>query len=120
MCYNGLMANLKANRLSVTNIREYERLRRLKPEWSALRHKYGLKQNYGMTPEEYSALLERQAGRCAICRKPPQTRRLAVDHDHKTGHIRGLLCPRCNRCIGLFQDRLDLLQRAASYLESNT
>lgn len=52
---------------------------------------------YGITPRQYARMLEMQGGRCAICRKRPKTRRLAVDHDHQTKRVRGLLCMRCNR-----------------------
>ena len=51
---------------------------------------------YGLTPEGYDALLEVQGGKCAICRARPVSKRLAVDHDHQTQAVRGLLCSRCN------------------------
>ena len=52
-----------------------------------------------LLPAEYDRLLARQGGVCLICGRPPQTRRLHVDHDHKTGRIRGLLCMPCNRYV---------------------
>ena len=55
--------------------------------------------NYNMTPEQYAAKMEAQQGRCAICGNKP-TRRLHVDHDHKTGALRDLLCSHCNHAIG--------------------
>jgi hypothetical protein len=55
---------------------------------------------------------------CFICGKPPTKLRLAVDHDHKTGLARGLLCWACNRAIGAFRDNADSLQRAVDYLTS--
>jgi len=48
---------------------------------------------------EYQSMLDDQGGVCAICGHPPKTRRLSVDHDHKTGLVRGLLCHRCNRFL---------------------
>ena len=51
----------------------------------------------GVTPEEYDRLLAEQDGGCAICGNPPKTRRLHVDHNHRTAKVRGLLCFRCNR-----------------------
>jgi hypothetical protein len=54
---------------------------------------------YGVTEEEYRALLDAQEGRCAICRRRPVNRRLAVDHDHNTGKVRGLLCYTCNHFV---------------------
>jgi Recombination endonuclease VII len=53
----------------------------------------------GITDADYEALLAAQGGGCAICGNPPKTRRLHVDHDHKTGKVRGLLCHRCNRAL---------------------
>lgn len=56
-----------------------------------------LKRQYGITLEDYDALFEAQQGLCAICNRQDSTRRrLAVDHDHETGRIRGLLCYSCN------------------------
>ena len=49
--------------------------------------------------DDYEALLAAQGGGCALCGNPPKTRRLDVDHDHRTGQIRGLLCSRCNQAI---------------------
>jgi hypothetical protein len=58
-----------------------------------------------------------QDGRCAICRKKPQTgRRLSVDHDHKTGEVRGLLCTLCNQGLGYFKDDPGRLGAALEYL----
>lgn len=51
----------------------------------------------GVTDEEYAALLAAQDGHCAMCPSEPKTRRLHVDHNHRTGKVRGLLCFRCNR-----------------------
>lgn len=59
-----------------------------------------LRQRYGITLADYDAMLKAQGGGCAICAKPPGKRRLAVDHDHKTGRIRGLLCSGCNTTLG--------------------
>jgi len=66
----------------------------------------------------YDDLLSRQGGRCAICRCAPRTRRLAVDHDHATGQVRGLLCSKCNHeLLGAAHDSLELLERAVAYLK---
>lgn len=76
---------------------------------------------YGLTPEGFDALLAAQGGRCAICRtdKPSgnRVRTWCVDHDHETGHVRGLLCAHCNRGIGLLQDDPEVLRAAARYIE---
>ena len=61
-----------------------------------------------------------QGDGCAICGgvNDPPGRRLAIDHDHVTGQVRGLLCYRCNSAIGLFKDDVTVLRRAILYLES--
>ena len=53
----------------------------------------------GVDDDRYAEMLRVQGGGCAICGNPPKTRRLDVDHDHRTGKIRGLLCHRCNRAL---------------------
>lgn len=63
---------------------------------SARSHATRTEKTYGLTPDQYDALLKMQGGRCAICRARPKSKRLAVDHDHKTGAVRGLCCSRCN------------------------
>ena len=75
-----------------------------------------LKREYGITPEEYAAMLKRQKGRCAICRRKFRYR-LGVDHCAVRHTIRGLLCLPCNLGLGNFRDRPALLRRAAKYLE---
>ncbi len=75
-----------------------------------------LERIYGITMENYLALYDEQGGVCAICKKSITKKRLCVDHDHKTGKIRGLLCSYCNTGIGLFRDDLALLNSAIKYL----
>lgn len=77
--------------------------------------------NYGITLEEYDEMVAIQGGRCAICNKVPTStghtsKRLAVDHCHATGVVRGLLCHRCNITIGMIEDRPELLDRMRRYL----
>ncbi len=82
----------------------------------ALQHANWIKQ-YGLTPEDYQALMEAQEGKCALCRKECSSgNRLSVDHNHDTGRVRGLLCRNCNRGIGLLQESPEILQRAVGYL----
>ena len=73
--------------------------------------------NYGLSIEDYNALLAQQGGACAICRKQPE-QRLCVDHCHVTKKVRRLLCRRCNLGIGYFHDDPSLLRLAAAYLEA--
>jgi uncharacterized CHY-type Zn-finger protein len=74
---------------------------------------------FGITLEGYAIRLENQRGRCAICGRVSE-RRLSVDHDHKTGKVRGLLCTRCNTGIGCFCDDQKLLNRAIEYLQDGS
>jgi Recombination endonuclease VII len=77
-----------------------------------------LRKTYGITEAQYNELLAYQGGCCAICRKPPKGRRLAVDHDHKTGKVRGLLCYFCNsRFLGRGRESAAMHLAAAEYLE---
>jgi hypothetical protein len=71
---------------------------------------------YRLTPEGYAAIEKFQGGVCAACGKPSERVRLAVDHDHKTGRIRGLLCWVCNRALGFIRDRVDTAEGIALYL----
>lgn len=80
-----------------------------------------LLKQFGITAAQYDDMLAQQDGRCAICRAEFSDRRghrLAVDHCHETGVVRGLLCANCNQGIGKFGDRPDLLDGAALYLRS--
>ena len=82
-----------------------------------------LRRQYGITVAEYDVMLANQQGKCAICFSPrpgSRTRHFHVDHCHQTGVVRGLLCHKCNRAIGLFEDDPNLLYNAASYLEKET
>lgn len=72
----------------------------------------------GITVEQYEQMLKEQKGVCAICRQACTAgRRLAIDHCHKTGKTRGLLCSACNTAVGLLKDDENLLRRAVSYLK---
>lgn len=70
---------------------------------------------FHITVEEYEKILALQGGVCAICKLPPKKMRLAVDHDHKTGLIRGLLCSICNRAIARFRDDLERFKACVEY-----
>ena len=76
---------------------------------------------YGLKDREYKSMLEKQKGRCAICRtdKPGGAgKKLHVDHNHRIGQVRGLLCQKCNNGLGLFNDDPEILERAINYLRN--
>ena len=80
-----------------------------------------LKGTFGITLSDYESMLESQGGTCAICDGHTiEGRSLAVDHDHETGEIRGLLCWHCNVGLGYFRDSPESLRKAACYLESDS
>lgn len=74
-----------------------------------------LVRKYGVTQADYERMLAEQSGCCAICKKS-QSRSLDVDHCHKTGRVRGLLCTNCNRLVGHAGDSPEILRAAADYL----
>lgn len=79
-----------------------------------------LKAKYGITPDDYERMLEQQGGGCAICGDPPPDGgSLHVDHDHATGHVRSLLCFRCNAGLGQFRHDPGLLVQAAEYVSTH-
>ena len=74
-----------------------------------------LKSRYGITPEQFDELYNKQLGKCAICQQTYHST-LHIDHDHSNGKIRGLLCNNCNRGLGHFKDSTELLENASKYL----
>lgn len=98
---------------------EYDAARRAKPGHT---RDHNLRKNYGIGLDAYDALLRRQGGVCAICANPETAVKrgkklsLAVDHDHSTKAIRGLLCAKCNRMLGLAGDSFSVLSAAIDYL----
>lgn len=81
-------------------------------------------EKFGLTPEDYDRMLAEQGGVCAICRGPESgkaygggVKRLAVDHCHATGLVRGLLCGNCNKGLGNLGDSPERMREAARYVE---
>lgn len=82
-----------------------------------------LKNNYGITLEQYREMYVAQQGKCAICEdeRPDHGKLgLVVDHCHTHGHVRKLLCPLCNKGLGQFKDDVQLLAKAIDYLKSTS
>lgn len=85
-----------------------------------VQREWNLRTKYGIGVADYERMLAGQGGRCATCPRTPADEhrgRLAVDHDHVTGAVRGLLCANCNRAIGLAADDPARLRRMADYLD---
>jgi hypothetical protein len=84
-------------------------------------HTSHLKRTYGITEDDYQRLLEHQGGVCAICGQVPRAKRLAVDHDHVTGKVRGLLCANdefgCNVTLRRLLNDAGMAWRAVRYVE---
>lgn len=81
-----------------------------------------LKLKYGITVQQYNTMLENQNSCCALCEKHTSVleRRLAVDHCHETGRIRGLLCMPCNTSLGQLGDNEESMYKIIDYLTQNT
>lgn len=94
-----------------THHREVLKARREAAHGRRIAHRYGL------TREQYKELYEAQGGVCYICRRATGRRRkLAVDHDHKTGYVRGLLCSPCNNILAHIRDDVPTAERIKIYL----
>ncbi|MEK6881646.1 MAG: endonuclease VII domain-containing protein [Nanoarchaeota archaeon] len=87
--------------------------------------KRDLKKKYGIDIIKYNEISKKQKNVCAICvnsekdkdYKTKIIRQLAVDHNHETGKVRGLLCSKCNKALGLFKDNIEILEKAIKYLK---
>ena len=71
---------------------------------------------HGITPEEFWAIYEEQDGTCPVCDKAIDAEGSAIDHNHETGDVRGILCKNCNRALGLLGDNPETMARAQAYL----
>jgi hypothetical protein len=100
------------------NARERHR-RRTDPEFRERDHGRRTRRMYGLSRDDYDALLARQGGVCAICGRKPGRRRLGVDHCHACKRIRALLCTKCNPGLGQFDDDPRRLLMAIAYLEAS-
>jgi hypothetical protein len=101
------------NEIHRSKCREY-----YKNNKETLKNKY-LERVYDISIEDYNLLLESQNNKCKICkRKCSSGKSLAVDHNHDSGEVRGLLCKNCNIGLGMFFDNLDFLENAVLYLKS--
>lgn len=97
----------------VTCIREGKKIR------SEVTHELRMQDVYGLNHGDYDRLYQHQGGKCFICQRATgASRRLSVDHDHKTGEVRGLLCRPCNVVVGHLRDNPEAFERGMNYLNS--
>lgn len=81
-----------------------------------VKHRSDLRRRYGLALDEYDSMLIAQDGLCAICRSRQDSQRLAVDHDHLTGVVRGLLCITCNIAVGVVREDPTIAMNLVAYL----
>lgn len=79
--------------------------------------KASIKSKYNLTMEEYYLMLEKANYQCEICGEKTN---LEIDHNHKTGKVRGMLCDRCNRTIGMFKEDINIMSNAIKYIKERT
>jgi len=107
--------HIDANR---ARCRAYAKAKRAEnPGYFRARH---LKFAYGLTPAEWQAMFDAQEQRCKICgTNNPRGKRARwhTDHNHATGKVRGILCSKCNSGIGLMEENVEVLQKAAAYVK---
>jgi hypothetical protein len=109
--YNQEHRERKALRAAVWRAKNREKVKRYRQDWH-------LRKKYGIGLDEYEKRLADQGGVCAICSLPGEDT-LDVDHDHKTGAVRALLCHLCNIGLGAFADDPARLERAMGYLKEH-
>jgi hypothetical protein len=121
-CHNRRQAERYAKGVDKTYYRDWNRRwAAANPELAKSKRERSKLVKYGLTPDCYQQLLVAQGGCCAICRRSdcPSGRKLAVDHCHKTGKVRGLLCTPCNTAIGKLNEDPAVILRAAEYVSSH-
>ncbi len=99
--------------------RERNKVRWADPEWRKAHRGRYVKRKYGITMEELEAIVESQNHQCCICKVPVDCIVSNVDHCHKTGKVRGVLCLKCNSGIGLLQDSVEVVESALRYLKAH-
>lgn len=130
-CYNEVRKEYRrhnSDKVRAAKIKHYyarhEHNKKLQRDKGHEKFVWKLKKFYGMTVDDYMDILDRQGGRCAVCDRKPMPenghkikKRLHVDHCHRTGVVRGLLCNSCNIALGCLGDNVKILLAAAEYLQ---
>jgi len=108
--------------VNTRNLFRYHEFADVKVSHNKASRKHLLRVKYGISTEIYDAMLEKQKGVCYICNMPEshaKTSFLCIDHDHKTGKVRKLLCSHCNIAIGRAREDTDILSKMIRYLEEH-
>lgn len=114
-CYNCRKKISKAKR--ATNSHKQNR-KLTRKRYARKERDYLLKSRYGITADQFDAIFLSQNNTCALCTSDKSDgKNFVVDHCHKTGNIRGILCSYCNRALGMFKDDPETLKQAIRYLE---
>lgn len=90
-----------------------------KPKYQEASRNKHLKNRFGIDATQYDQMEQQQGGLCFICKEEQPNRRLSVDHCHSTGLVRKLLCSHCNTGLGMFKDNVELIRKAADYIETH-
>lgn len=106
----------RADKLSCSNVCKRRRQKSVRRKNGTLRIKVG---DQVVTSGQYDEMFQKQNGRCGVCGRESEER-LRIDHDHRTGKIRKLLCNGCNTGLGMFQDDPNLLEQAAAYIRKHS
>jgi len=115
--FSGIWAVTKCNMVMIKTP-PAAKLEKTEKDKVRLEHKKTTRyKNYNITKQEFEEMKAKQNGMCAICGR--ENNNLVIDHNHKTGKVRGLLCTACNVGIGLLQDSVDILTIAIKYITKN-
>jgi hypothetical protein len=116
--------NKEYRELNIEKFRQYEASRRSNHERVEYDRLRSYPRRYGISREQYEQMRIQQSFKCAICGMSEEEHKvsrwgvLCLDHDHKTGAVRALLCALCNKGLGSFKDNHNLLEKASNYLRS--
>ena len=115
LCWHKQYVAERRNELNEKKRKRYAEIPETKQKMKESAWKHQIKRLYGLSYEEYKLIHIQQEGKCALCKKSEMHRHLAVDHDHETGKVRGLLCQPCNSMLGYFEN-IEWKNEAIAYL----
>jgi hypothetical protein len=106
---------------NIVKMRTQARIKASTPAYKAVTRNWRLKKNFGISLEDYNRMFQEQQGLCLGCYQHQSSfnKAFAVDHDHVTGKVRGLLCMKCNSILGYAADSSIILRRLADYADKH-